>query len=252
MPQDSDRTSFDDLFTEHPLLELVVIPIIRLDRPETQVSRTEKAMRRWLPHKFFNALLVVMLSLTGCAELTYQRMNDPSRDVWQKPQGVVEKLSIARGSRVADLGAGGGYFTWHLAKAVGPRGTVYAVDIEERAINMIFKEMVARGTPNVRPVLAEPHDPRLPEPVDLVFTCNAYHQIKNRVSYFRSLASSLRPGGRVAILDFYPRGFFSGLFDHKVEKEEVRREMEDAGYLLVADYDLIDRQHFQIFAKAEG
>jgi predicted methyltransferase len=199
-----------------------------------------------------NTLLVIVLSLNGCTELTYQRVDDPSRDVWQKPQGVVEKLSIARGSRVADLGAGEGYFTWHLAKAVGARGTVYAVDIEENAINTIFKEMVARGTPNVRPVRAEPHDPRLPEPVDLVFSCDTYHQMNDRVAYFRSLASSLRPGGRVAILDFRPRGFISGLFGHRLEKEAVRREMEDAGYLLVDDYDLIDRQHFQIFAKVES
>lgn len=193
--------------------------------------------------------LLIILSFTGCTELSYQRMSDPSRDAWQKPQGVVEKLSIAPGSRVADLGAGGGYFTWHLAKAVGARGTVYAVDIEEKAINLIFKEMVARGTPNVRPVRAEPHNPRLPEPVDLVFSCDTYHLMNDRVSYFRSLASALRPGGRVAILDFHPRGFFPGLFGHRVEKEEVRREMEDAGYLLIDDYDLIDRQHFQIFAK---
>jgi predicted methyltransferase len=205
-----------------------------------------------LPRKSLNTLLIVVLSLSGCTELTYQRVDDPSRDVWQKPQGVVEKLSIARGSRVADLGAGEGYFTWHLAKAVGARGTVYAVDIEENAINTIFKEMVARGTPNVRPVRAEPHDPRLPEPVDLVFSCDTYHQMNDRVAYFRSLASSLRPGGRVAILDFRPRGFISGLFGHRLEKEAVRREMEDAGYLLVDDYDLIDRQHFQIFAKAES
>lgn len=205
-----------------------------------------------LAPKSLGALLLVMLSLTGCTEWAYQRMSDPSRDVWQKPQGVIEKLSIVRGSRVADLGAGGGYFTWHLAKAVGPRGTVYAVDIDERAINMIFKEMVARGTPNVRPVRAEPHDPRLPEPVDLVFSCDTYHHINDRVAYFRSLASSLRPGGRVAILDFHPRGFVSGLFDHRVKKKEVRREMEAAGYLLVDDYALIDRQHFQVFAKSDS
>jgi ubiquinone/menaquinone biosynthesis C-methylase UbiE len=206
-------------------------------------------------HKFLlrqiGVLLIVILSLTGCTELTYQRMNDPSRDVWQKPQGVVEKLSITAGARVADLGAGGGYFTWHLSKAVGSRGTVYAVDIEEKAINMIFKEMVARGTPNVRPVRAEPHDPRLPEPVDLVFSCNVYHDMQDRIDYFRSLASSLRPGGRVAILDFHPRGFFSGMFGHRTAKEEVRREMETAGYRLLNDYNVVDRQHFQIFSKAE-
>jgi arsenite methyltransferase len=208
-------------------------------------------MNHRLPCKSLGSLLIVVLSLTGCTELTYQRMNDPSRDVWQKPQGIVEKLSIAPGSRVADLGAGGGYFTWHLSKAVGSRGTVYAVDIEERAINMIFKEMVARGTPNVRPVRAEPHDPKLPEPVDLVFSCNVYHDMKSRIDYFRSLAASLRPGGRVAILDYHPRGFLSGMFGHRTAKEEIRHEMEAAGYRLLNDYDVIDRQHFQIFAKAD-
>lgn len=196
------------------------------------------------------ALLVIMLSLTSCAELSYHRMTDPSRDVWQKPHGVIEQLSIAPGSRVADLGSGAGYFTWHLAKAVGTRGTVYAVDIDKVALDMIFKEMVARGTPNVRPVRAEPHDPRLPEPVDLVFNCNTYHLLEDRVAYFHSLASSLRPGGRVAILDYQPRGFFSGMFGDRTAKEEVRREMEEAGYHLINDSDLIDRQHFQIFAKA--
>ncbi len=195
-----------------------------------------------------NTMLVVALYLAGCAG-TYERLNDPSRDAWQKPQGVVEKLSITPGSRVADLGAGGGYFTWHLAKAVGSRGTVYAVDIEEKSINLIFTEMVARRTPNVRPVRAEPQDPRLPEPVDLVFSCDTYHLMNDRVAYFRSLASALRPGGRVAILDLHPRRFVPNVFGHRVRKEEVRREMEDAGYHLIDDYDLIDRQHFQIFAK---
>ena len=75
--------------------------------------------------------------------------------------------------------------------------------------------------------------------------------MNDRVDYFRSLASSLRPGGRVAILDFHPRGFLSGMFGHRTAKEEVRREMEAAGYRLLNDYDVVDSQHFQIFAKAE-
>ncbi|UVT14881.1 MAG: class I SAM-dependent methyltransferase [Nitrospira sp.] len=209
-------------------------------------------MNQMVPHKQFGVLLLAVLCLAGCAESTYQRLNDPSRDVWQKPQGVVEKLSIAPGSRVADLGAGGGYFTWHLAKAVGSRGTVYAVEVNETALNMIFKEMVARGTPNVRPVRAEPHDPRLPEPVDLVFSCDTYHQMEDRVAYFRSLGSSLRPGGRVAILDFHPRGLVAGLFGQRTAKEDVRLEMEAAGYRLVNDYNLLEQQHFQVFTKHEG
>ncbi|MGZ8384533.1 MAG: class I SAM-dependent methyltransferase [Nitrospira sp.] len=208
-------------------------------------------MHHRLPSKFLGALSGVVLCLTGCAGWNYQDMADPSRDVWQKPQGVVEKLSIGRGARVADLGSGTGYFTWHLAKAVGARGTVYAVDINSASLDMIFKEMVARGTPNVRPVHAELHNPRLPEPVDLVFSCDVYHLMNDRVTYFRTLASSLKSGGRVAILDFHPRGFLSGLFGDRIDKEVVRGEMEAAGYRLVNDYDIVDSQHFQIFAKAE-
>ncbi|MBH0201082.1 MAG: class I SAM-dependent methyltransferase [Nitrospira sp.] len=102
-------------------------------------------MNHRVPCRYFGALLVVALFLTDCAQWNYQDMSDPSRDVWQKPQGVIEKLSIARGSRVADLGSGTGYFTWHLAKAVGARGTVYAVDINRASLDMIFKEMVAPG-----------------------------------------------------------------------------------------------------------
>jgi len=202
-----------------------------------------KALRTHLVASF-----VLLLGFTGCAEMNYQRLNDPARDTWQKPQGVIELLSITPGSRVADLGAGGGYFTWHLAKAVGARGMVYAVDLNKAALDMIFKEMVARGTPNVRPVRATLNDSRFPEPVDLVFSCNTYHLMIDRVAYFRALASSLRPDGRVAIIDFHPRGVFFDLFDDRIAKQEVRLEMEAAGYQLVNTYDVLDRQHFQIFA----
>ena len=78
---------------------------------------------------------MVVFALIGCTELTAHRMDDPSRDVWQKPQGVVEKLSIAPGSRVAHEEGWRRLLTWHLAKAVGARGVMaYAVEIDEQAI----------------------------------------------------------------------------------------------------------------------
>jgi len=194
------------------------------------------------------SLLVAGLLLVGCAELAYQHMNDPKRDAWQKPKEVVEKFAIAPGSRIADIGAGGGYFTWYLAGATGPTGTVYAVEIDETALDIIKKEMGARGITNVVPIRAEPQDAKLPEPVDLVFSCDTYHHMDNRVAYFRSLARSLKADGRVAILDFHPHGFFSGLLGHGTDKEDVRREMEAAGYRLIDDVDLIESQHFQVFA----
>jgi predicted methyltransferase len=200
-----------------------------MNAPEDVVPRPRglerNSMKRASSNRSFGALVIGCLWLAGCAGLAYQYMNDPSRDAWQKPKEVMEKLAIKPGSRVADLGAGGGYFTWYLAGAVGPKGTVYAVEINEH------------------------DDAKLPEPVDLVFTCDAYHHMEDRVTYFRLLLRYLKPDGRVAILDFHPHGFVSGLLGHGTAKEVVRREMESAGYRLTADSDLIDDQHFQIFFR---
>jgi ubiquinone/menaquinone biosynthesis C-methylase UbiE len=148
---------------------------------------------------------------------------------------------------VADLGAGDGYFTWHLADAVGPEGRVYAVDIDDMALQIIEQEAAARGITNVTAIRAEPGDARLPERVALVFSCDTYHHLNDRVTYFRSLMRYLAPDGRVAILAFHREGFFSGLLGHGMDKEVVRDEMERAGYQQAADYDLIEEQHFQIF-----
>jgi arsenite methyltransferase len=194
-------------------------------------------------------VVIASLLFAGCTGLAYQHMNDPSRDAWQKPKEVIEKLGITPGSRVADLGAGGGYFTWYLARAVGPQGTVYAVEIDETGLGIIKKEMDARGINNVVPIHAEASDAKLPEPVDLIFTCDTYHHMSDRITYFRSLARYLKGDGQVAILDFHPHGFFSGWLGHGTAKEEVRREMESAGYRLAIEFDVVESQHFQIFSR---
>lgn len=206
-------------------------------------------MSRTPVQKRISLFVLLCLLLAGCAKLAYQHMNDPSRDVWQKPKEVIEKLAITPGSRVADLGAGGGYFTWYLAGAVGPQGTVYAVEIDETGLDIIKKEMKARGITNVVPTHAEPSDAKIPEPVDLVFTCDTYHHMDDRITYFRSLTRYLTPDGQVAIIDFHPHGFFSGLLGHGTAKEEVRREMESAGYRFAAEFDVVESQHFQIFSR---
>jgi arsenite methyltransferase len=211
----------------------------------THVTMTTTVLCRCM-----GVLFVCCWWLSGCAGLAYQHMNDPSRDAWQKPKEVVEKLAIAPGARVADIGAGGGYFTWYLADAVGPEGIVYAVEIDETGLDLIRKGIQARNVKNVVPIHADPMDPKLPGPVDLVFSCDTFHHMENRVVYFESLARSLQPDGRVAILDFHPHGFFSGLLGHGTAAEEVDREMEAAGYRRVAGFDIIESQHFQLFTRA--
>ena len=195
--------------------------------------------------------LLLSLSLASCSDLAYQHMNDPARDAWQKPKEVVEKLAITPGARVADLGAGGGYFTWYLASAVSPQGIVYAVDIDETGLALIAKELRSRGLTNVKTVHADPNDAKLPEPVDLVFSCDTYHHMTDRVAYFQALARSLTANGRVAILDFHPHGFFSGFLGHGTAKEDVRREMEAAGYRFERDFDMVESQHFQLFSRKD-
>jgi arsenite methyltransferase len=204
-----------------------------------------------LQHLVQSTSLLALLAFSGCSELAYQHMNDPSRDSWQQPKAVIQALNVSPGARVADLGAGGGYFTWPLAEAVGPVGTVYAVDINETGLRMIEREAKARHLSNVKPVLAAPTDAKLPESVDLVFSCDTYHHMSGRVTYFRSLASHLRENGRVAILDFHKAGFFSGVLGHGTSKERVRQEMNEAGYHLIAEYSFLRDQHFQIFAVSQ-
>ncbi|MGH7231471.1 MAG: class I SAM-dependent methyltransferase [Nitrospiraceae bacterium] len=200
-----------------------------------------------------NFFLALLLALTGCAQVALEQMNDPSRDAWQQPKAVIDALAITPGERVADLGAGGGYFTFLLAKAVGPHGKIYAVDVEDTALRMIDTQAKAREADNVELVLATPNDPRLPPSgVDLIFTCNTYHHLHDRIAYFTSLAPHLRPEGRIAILDYKEGGWLGSLFGHATSKETVRREMESAGYRLVNDIDFLAKQHFQVFRPARS
>lgn len=198
------------------------------------------------------ALVLIGAIEAACADAVYRSMNDPARADWQKPHEVVKALRIEEGATVADLGAGGGYFTFLLADAAGRTGRIYAVDTDQRSLDFIRAEYAQRrDVPRtVQLVLASHDDPQVPEnSLDLVFTCNTYHHLKDRPAYMQALQRHLRQGGRVAIIDFRPTGW-AWLFGHATEKEIVRTEMAAAGYRLVDDFDFLPKQHFQVFAVA--
>ena len=202
-----------------------------------------------LPRVWITALLVA--SLSGCAawkRIAYDGFF--GRDGWQQPERVVEVLEIRPGARVADLGAGGGYFTFRLADAVGPDGRVYAVDVDRDMTDYLGERAREEGLDNVVVVLAQYDDPLLPEAgVDLIFTVNTYHHFKDRSAYFARAARALAPGGRVAVIDFRPEGLFQRLFPHSTSAEVIRTEMESAGYRLDAEYDFLEDQSFQVFGS---
>jgi arsenite methyltransferase len=205
-------------------------------------------MRR-SPRHFLKLVMVLCLVVGGCARLKQCAYEGISRDEWQQPQKVIVALKLQPGAVVADLGAGGGYFTFRLAEAVGPGGKVYAVDVDPDMVELVAKGAKDKGQTNIETILAKPDNPLLPEAgVDLIFTSNTYHHIDNRVAYLANLRRFLRPGGRVAIVEFDRRGWLEGLLRHYTPSEFIQREMEQAGYSLQENFDFLDRQSFLIFA----
>jgi arsenite methyltransferase len=173
----------------------------------------------------------------------------PGRSRWQQPNRVIAELDLRPGSRVADLGAGAGYFTLRLARAVGPSGVVYAVDTDPDMPSTVAERAVKQGLANVVAVEARPEDPCLPEAVDLIFLANAYHHIPDPATYFTQLAGSLRPGGRIAVIEALPRGLHR-LFGHATTAQEVRSTLAVAGYRPVGNHEFLPRQSFQLFERA--
>jgi ubiquinone/menaquinone biosynthesis C-methylase UbiE len=197
------------------------------------------------------AAIVVLAVCAGCTSLKRFGYEGFGRDDWQKPELVVQTLRIEPGEQIADLGAGGGYFTFRLADATGPQGTVYAVDVDPGMIDYLRERAAADGYANVRVVEAAPDDPKLPAAsIDLLFTCNTYHHIPDQRAYFARVKQVLSPRGRVAIVEYRDEGFFAGLLGHGTGDETIRRDMEAAGYRLVASYDSLPRQSFLVFAPA--
>jgi ubiquinone/menaquinone biosynthesis C-methylase UbiE len=175
--------------------------------------------------------------------------DDPARDKWQMPQALVEALQLRSGMRVADLGAGTGYFSRYLATAVGSEGTVFAVDTEPNLVAHLRDRAEQEHMSNVVPILASPDNPRLPAAsIDVVLVVDTYHHIDGRRDYFHRLQRSLAPNGRVAIVDWQQRDLRIGPpAGHKLAREKVVEEMTAAGYALVEEPAVLPYQYFLIF-----
>jgi len=199
--------------------------------------------------RVFTALCALVLLLGGgCARWKKFAYEGFDRDRDQQPERVVEVLLLKPGDRVADLGAGGGYFTFRFAEAVGPTGRVYAVDIDPDMTDYLRTRAAEEGYGNVEVIAATADNSGLAaNSIDLLFTCNTYHHLEEHTAYFQRAAAALRPGGRVAIIDLNGSGWFSWLFGHSTPAEKIRSEMAAAGYRLVEQPDFLSQQSFLIF-----
>jgi len=176
---------------------------------------------------------------------------EPGREAWQKPDKVVDALDVRAGQTVCDIGAGPGYFSFRLARRVGPRGRVYAVDVDARILDALRERVEKREAKNITPVLGAAADPLLPEGAcDLILIVDTYHHFPDHAAYLRRLVGLLRPAGRIANVDFHKRPTPVGPeMEHRVAREEFLRDAAGAGLAVVAEPTFLENQYFIILRR---
>jgi ubiquinone/menaquinone biosynthesis C-methylase UbiE len=206
------------------------------------------------------AIVLLTLALAAAAPLAQHtrlfrpedlsELEGPDRDEWQRPDKIMDALGIGEASVVIDLGAGSGWFTIKLAGRVGPNGMVYAEDIQRQMIQAIKIRVDRLGVKNVTTVLGTSNDPRLPVQVDAVLIVDAYHEMEQPVALLRNLATSLRPNGRIGIVDFTKDGGGPGpAMEERVDPEAVIRDALKAGLALRSRETFLKYQYMLVFEK---
>ncbi len=185
----------------------------------------------------------------GDAEKWAQVFDDPKRDVWQKPHEVIQALALKPDAVIADIGSGTGYFSARFANMV-PRGRVYGVDTEPDMVKYLAERAKREGLKNLTAIAGKPGDPSLPGKVDLVILVDVYHHVESRERYFKQLQGSLKPGGRVAIIDFRMDSPDGPPKSARIEPGRVKDEMKRAGYALAQEHPFLPNQYFLVFQPA--
>jgi len=185
----------------------------------------------------------------GGAEKWAKVFDDPERNAWQKPHDVIQALALKPDAIVADIGAGTGYFSMRFAHML-PQGRVYGVDIEPDMVKYLSDRAKREGLKNVTAVAGKPADPRLPEKADLVVLVDVYHHVEDRERYFRNLQKSLKPGGRVAVIDFRMDSPVGPPQRARIAPERVKDELKRAGYALTQEHAFLPNQYFLVFRPA--
>jgi ubiquinone/menaquinone biosynthesis C-methylase UbiE len=180
------------------------------------------------------------------AEEWAKSFDDPARDEWQMPERVIGALNLTPGQIVADVGAGTGYFTVRLAKA-SAKPKVYAVDIEPSMVEHVRHRAMHDGLTNVVTVLAGADRTNLPEPVDLILMVDTYHHVPTRAAYFKGLKTVMKPGARLAIIDFRKGAPSGPPEEFRFTPAQISAELAEAGFALETAHEFLPRQLFLVY-----
>lgn len=214
--------------------------------------------RAWLPFVLLPVAVLAALQPSALAQAGARgrlfppeelgQLEGPDRDEWQQPERVMDALGIADGAHVADLGAGGGWFTIRLARRVGPNGLVYAEDVQQPMVDAVARRVAREGFRNVRTILGGFTDPRLdPTSVQAALLVGVYGQIREPVVFLKNVRTGLKAGGRLGIVDFKPGGFGPGPDDNRVAPETIIRDAAQAGLQLVRQETFLRYQYLLVF-----
>jgi len=181
-------------------------------------------------------------------------LNREASSVRSKADEILRHLHLHEGETIADIGSGGGYFTFAFARIAGKAGRVYAVDVRKNYLDFIKRRSEKEGFDNITFLLAKEGMADLPEAgLDLIFARNVFHHLPGRQNYFRNLQKYLKPDGKVAIIEHKRKGVgFVSLFGHHTAREVIERDMEMAGYSLMESSDFLPDQTFTVFAAEKA
>lgn len=202
-----------------------------------------------------SALVVATALIAGAAAQQTQRdprqyqqtLENPARVAALQVDRVIDALGITEGMRVADLGAGTGVFTFALAERVGFSGKVYAIDVDAGLLDIVSQKAKAAGGSTIETILAENTNPKLPEPVDLIFICDTMHHLPDQATYVKQFAKLLRPGGRVAVIDFKAGDWPAGHESIAITPAQVDAWMKGAGFTRSATHNFLATNFFHVY-----
>lgn len=180
-------------------------------------------------------------------EAWFKEFDAQDRDEWQKPDEVIRLLALPERAVVADIGAATGYFSLRIARA-RPKGIVYAVDIEPEMVRFVGERAHKEGLANVRALITSPGHADIPEPVDLLLMVDTAHHIEDRAAYFTAVRDVLKPGGRIAIIDFKLDAPMGPPPAERLDVAKLDRDLAKAGFGLAASHEL-PYQVFRVYAR---